>query len=352
MKILVMGAGAIGCFVGGQLAAGGHEVTLVGRPALMAAVAANGLTLHWPDRPAIQSRPKTSTTTTDLNPPYDFIFLTVKAPATAQAIAEVAPLFGDTQTILVSLQNGIGNEEQAAAALGPEKVIAGTITFPIEMPEPGLVEVSKAGGGLGLAPLHPNQPLNRLGEALCQAGLTTVVYSDYRAIKWSKLILNIAANATSAILNQAPAEIIARPELFNLEIDALREALKVMRVLGVRAVRLPGYPIDRLARLAGLPYPLVRRFLRPLMAGGRGSKMPSLQIDLAAGRTTSEIEVLNGAIVRAGQRLGVNTPVNQALTEVLRGLVRGDLAWADYQGQPQRLLQVVAEYRHRQGYSN
>lgn len=349
MKILMMGAGAIGCFVGGQLAASGHQVTLVGRPALMAEVAANGLTLCWPDQPALQSRPETSTTTTGLKPTYDIIFLTVKAPATCQAVAQVAPLVGDTPAILVSLQNGIGNEERAAAALGTAKVMAGTITIPIEMPEPGLVKVSKAGGGLGLAPLHPDQPVNRLAETLRQAGLTTAVYSDYHAVKWSKLILNIVTNASSAILNQTPAEITARPELFNMEIEALREVLKVMRVLGIRAVRLPGYPIDRLARLANLPYPLVRHFLRPLMTGGRGSKMPSLQMDLAAGRPTSEIEVLNGAIVRAGKRLGIKTPVNQALTEVFSGLVRGDLAWAYYQGQPQRLLQVVAEYRQRQG---
>jgi 2-dehydropantoate 2-reductase len=349
MKILVMGAGAIGCLVGGHMAASGHEVTLIGRPPLVAAVAANGLTLHWPERPAVQSRPKTNTTTADLTPPYDFIFLTVKAPATSQAVAEVAPLIDDTPAILVSMQNGIGNEEQAAMVVGAGKVMAGTVTVPVQMPEPGLVEVSKAGGGLGLAPLHPGQPVTCLAEALCQAGLTTMVYSDYRSVKWSKLIVNIATNATSAILNQGPAEVITRTELFNLEIDAIREALKVMQALGVRPVKLPGYPIDRLARLARLPYPFVRHFLRPVLACGRGRKMPSLLTDLAAGRTVSEIEVLNGAIVRAGQRLGINTPVNQALTEILSGLFRGDLAWADYQGQPQRLLQAVAKCRHCQG---
>jgi 2-dehydropantoate 2-reductase len=79
------------------------------------------------------------------------------------------------------------------------------------------------------------------------------------------------------------------------------------------------------------------------MASGRGTKMPSLQIDLAAGRSTSEINVLNGAIVQAGQKLGIPTPVNRALTEILNGLVSGQLNWADYQGQPGKLIEAVAD---------
>lgn len=69
--------------------------------------------------------------------------------------------------------------------------------------------------------------------------------------------------------------------------------------------------------------------------------MPSLQIDLAAGRSASEINVLNGAIVEAGQRLGVATPVNQALTEILSGLVAGQRKWAEYQNQPEKLVEEI-----------
>jgi 2-dehydropantoate 2-reductase len=75
------------------------------------------------------------------------------------------------------------------------------------------------------------------------------------------------------------------------------------------------------------------------MLSGRGTKMPSLQIDLATGCATSEIDALNGAIVQAGQKLGVPTPVNQALTEILSSLVAGELVWEDYQNQPEKLLQ-------------
>lgn len=349
MKILIMGAGAIGCFVGGSLAAGGQQVTLVGRSALMQKITRDGLTLHRPNQPAQTVFPETATTIPD-NANYDFILLTVKAPDTIPAIKDLTGLIylsnPALKSCIVSLQNGIGNEEQLAAAFGAERVIAGTITIPIQAPEPGQIEVSKAKGGLGLAALHPGQPVTELADALNQAGLTSVIYDDYRAMKWSKLLLNIVTNASSAILNLPPADIIAQPALFNLEIRALQEGVAMMHAQGIRAVKLPGYPVDWLARLLSarwLPMVALRALLRPAMASGRGTKMPSLQIDLAAGRSTSEIDVLNGAIVQAGQKLGIPTPVNRAFTEILSGLVSGQLRWSDYQNQPHRLVEYVAK---------
>lgn len=339
MKILIMGAGAIGCFVGGSLAASGQTVTLVGRSSLMQKIAGDGLILRRPGQAPQVIRPET-VTSVPVDSSYDFVFLTVKAPDTPQAIRDLTGL----QTYFVSLQNGIGNEEQLAAAFGPERVIAGTITIPIQSPELGIIEVSKAKGGLGLAPLYFGQPVASLAETLNRASLPTLVYDNYRAIKWSKLLLNIINNAVSAILNQAPAQIIAQPALFDLEIKALQEGLAVMRAQRIQAVRLPGYPVNWLAWLASTPWlPMAakRAVLRPFMVSGRGTKMPSLYLDLAAGRATSEISVLNGAIVEWGRKVGVATPVNQALTDILSGLVAGRLERTDYQNQPERLLQEV-----------
>jgi 2-dehydropantoate 2-reductase len=141
-----------------------------------------------------------------------------------------------------------------------------------------------------------------------------------------------------------PTELIANPALFNLEIQALREGVQVMQTQGIRGVKLPGYPVDWLVRILGagwLPLPLVRTLLRPAMSSGRGSKMPSLHIDLAAGRDTSEVDALNGAIVEAGQRLGISTPVNQALTTILNDLVSGQVEWSEYRQQPERLLAAI-----------
>jgi len=350
LNVLVMGAGAVGCFVGGTLAAAGHQVTLVGRAALMNKIASAGLSIQWPGRSASTVWPETTLSTADLKPDYDFILVTVKSPDTAAAAEQLAALVrAAKQTWLVSLQNGIGNEEQLSATVGAHKVIAGAITIPMAMTETGCIEVTKPKGGLGLARLDQIEPVETLAGALNQAGLTTRIYPDYRAMKWSKLLLNIVNNASSAILNLPPAEIIARPELLDLEIEAIREGVQVMGAQGLRAVRLPGYPVDWLAWLVSagwLPPPLKRRVLRPFMRRGRGSKMPSLQLDLAAGRTRSEIETLNGAIVRAGKKLGISTPVNQALTEILPGIFTGELAWTEYQHQPAKLLAAVAANQH------
>ena len=208
-----------------------------------------------------------------------------------------------------------------------------------------MIAVSKDKGGLGLARLEADQPVEKLATALNEANLTTPVYDDWRAMKWSKLLLNIINNASSAILDEIPANIIANTDLFNLEIAALREGLVVMKAMQVDAVKLPGYAVDWLAWLIDsnwLPLALKRSILRPAMVSGRGSKMPSLHIDLEAGRASTEIMVLNGAIVAAGQKLGIATPVNLALTQVFSNLAHKEIAWSAYRHQADKLLKAIA----------
>ena len=139
LNILVMGAGAIGCFVGGSLAGQGHQVTLVGRPPLMEKIAGAGLTIRWPGKPAQTVFPKTETTltATAATTTYDFILITVKAPDTGDTAKQLAASIRTAdKTHLVSFQNGIGNEEQLAEFFSAKQVIAGTITIPIQVTEP------------------------------------------------------------------------------------------------------------------------------------------------------------------------------------------------------------------------
>ena len=345
LNILIMGAGAIGCFIGGHLAAAGHQVTLVGLSDLIPKIATAGLVLRWPNQSDQTVFPPTATTLVPPKTPYDFIVFTVKSPDTATAAQQLAALpLVTTNTHVISFQNGIGNEERLAELFGKQQVMAGTLTIPISLPELGVIEVSKAKGGLGVAPLAAGQPVDILTGALNQAGLPTTTYTDYRAMKWTKLLLNILCNASSAILNETPAQVLACTDLFNMEINALREGTDVIKAQGVKVVKLPGYPsvwMGRAVAARWLPLPVTRALLGPFARGGRGRKMPSLQIDLAAGRPTSEIEVMNGAIVRAGQEVGVPTPVNSALTTILRGLFAGELNWNDYQHRPDKLLAAI-----------
>lgn len=345
-NVLIMGAGAIGGFVGGTLAAAGHTVTLLGRPAPMQRIAAEGLSLAWPGQPARTVFPNAASDVSELtDSAFDFVLLTVKAPATETAARQLVPLLAKSNRAnVVSLQNGVGNEELLAQVLDAARVIAGTITIPIQTPAPGSIEVSKAKGGLGLAATSTGQPVEALADALNQAGLPTQTYADFQAMKWSKLLLNIVNNATSAILDEPPAKILSNRALFDLEIRALAEGAEVMHALGVPAVSLPGYPVPWLARLVSanwLPLPAKRAILRPFMVSGRGTKMPSLHIDLSSGRTVTEIDALNGAIVTAGQKTGVPTPANRVLTDTLNGITSGQLKWQDFCHRPEQLLEKM-----------
>jgi 2-dehydropantoate 2-reductase len=141
-------------------------------------------------------------------------------------------------------------------------------------------------------------------------------------MKWSKLLANLIANASSALLDMTPAQIFADRRLFEVEIAALREALAVMGALELRVVDLPGLPTRALAFATGkLPTGLSRPLMARAVGRGRGGKMPSLHIDAHAGRGKSEVDWLNGAVARRGAELGVPTPVNRLLNELLLDMV-------------------------------
>ena len=157
-------------------------------------------------------------------------------------------------------------------------------------------------------------------------------------MKWSKLISNLMSNAASAIFDMTPAEVFADPDGFALEMDQIRETLDVMKGLGIRPVNIPGVPIRALCfAVRYLPAFIARPILVKAVGGGRGSKMPSFYIDLHAGRKESEVEFLNGAVVRYGKKTGVPTPVNKAYYETLTALAQGSLPMSTYDHAPKKL---------------
>jgi 2-dehydropantoate 2-reductase len=185
--------------------------------------------------------------------------------------------------------------------------------------------------------------VDELAVTLRQASFDRVtVYADHQAIKWSKLLLNILSNALPTILDMPPGKVYAQRPLFDLERAVFREALAVMRGLGLRPVPLPGYPVPLFAwGMDRLPSAVLHPLFRQLIVSGRGGKTPSLHLDLLKGKPKSEVDFLNGAVVRYARRIGLPVPVNQALHRTLKAIVSGEAPWAEFRRQPGKLLAQV-----------
>ncbi len=344
MNILSFGAGAIGTYIGGSLALAGHQVVFIERPDVVDELHQRGLRLDLSldKRRISKERFLLGSSAFVAVPkleealeygPFDIALFALKSYDTVTALEEILPYTGKMPPVLC-LQNGVENETAIESILGPEKVIAGTITSAIGRQAAGDIVLEKL-RGVGVA---GGQPLvERLVAAFEGAHLNTRLFPCAAAMKWSKMLTNLLGNSTSAILDMTPVQVFAQPDLYRLEMVQLREALAVMAAQNLDVVDLPGTPVRILARLAGWP-----GFLRPLAANvigrGRGYKMPSFHIDLHSGRGKSEVGWLNGAVVRTGEKIGVATPVNKLLNETLQALTRGDIPLDAYRGQPEKLL--------------
>jgi 2-dehydropantoate 2-reductase len=340
MHVLCFGAGAIGSLVGARLSAAGVAVTLLARRDHVAAVRTWGLILEAPGERLVCKRLDSVTAVEDLASPPDLVVLTVKAYQTAEALAALAPALPPGAAVLC-LQNGVGSEELVAAAIGAPRTVAGSITISAERPRPGVVRQQSRVGGVGVAPVAPGGDVSAWVRMFRDAGIPAASYRDFREMKWSKLLINLFTNATSAILDVAPSAVVDDPRLFALERRALREALAVLRGLGLRPTSLPDYPVPVLPLLAAAPPAFVRPLLRRLIRRGRGDARTSLWRDLARGRRESEVSALNGAVAREAARLGIPAPVNAALTEVLTAIASGRRDAAEFRGRPEALLQAV-----------
>jgi 2-dehydropantoate 2-reductase len=345
VAIVVVGAGAIGLLVAGRLAQSPADTALLARPAVAAAIAKHRLRILQDGVVQIVEGLTVATDPAALDQcaaEPELAILCVKGYDTTSALPSLEAL--RPQAVL-TLQNGIGNEEILAERFGARRVISGAITSSVEIEAPGRIAVTKS-GGIGLAPVDGRADIGRWAAALGAAGFRARAYADYQALKWSKALLNMLGNATAAILDMPVPAIYADRRLVALEREAFREALQVMDRLGIRPVNLPRYPAALLAlAMRHVPAALLDPLLRRLIASGRGGKAPSLHLDLARGNPRSEGDLLYGAVVRAAEQAGLAAPTNCTLRDTLRGIASGTLAWDEYRHNPDRLLALVAEHR-------
>jgi 2-dehydropantoate 2-reductase len=346
MRFVCFGTGAIGAYIGGSLALAGHNVVFVDRPEVAASLRQCGILLEAPESDQQQTRrienPQVVGSAAEAfkTGPYDAGILAVKSFDTPSVIDSLRLLAAGVPPV-VSFQNGVENEPALAALLGAERVIPGTVTTAIGRKGPGAVVVERL-RGIGISAGHPLSPA--LLDAAAGAGLRPRGYENPAAMKWSKLLTNLIANATSAILDMPPAQIYANPALYRIEARMLRETLHVMQAQNIPVVDLPATPVRLLAWIiARLPLGVSRALLVRSVVSGRGAKMPSFHIDLAAGRKNSEVTYLNGAVARYGKKHHTPAPVNHTLTRILTDIAAGAEAWETYAHRPEALLEKIPD---------
>lgn len=336
MKIAIVGAGSVGSFVGAKLSISGEEIALVGREPHISIVRTNGLVAEFPKEKKLVKNLLAFTNLSDLKKgnfnPKIFLF-TMKSYHTKQSCEELVSVFGRKCNIL-TLQNGIGNEETISSFFGEEKTISGALSISVSLIEPGRVRQNTHKGGVGLAPVliesRTKKVVYKLKKIFKRANFNTMVFKNYRELKWSKLLLNIVANASSAIYDLSPSKIVNDKEMFLQEQIAFREACKVISKLGLKIVNLPDYNMNLLKFIVNLPRPIAQLILRNKIGKSRGEKMPSLWQDLIKGKKYSEVEVLNGAIVKYGRRLQIDTPANDFLYHTLKNIIEGKFNWEKF----------------------
>jgi 2-dehydropantoate 2-reductase len=266
--------------------------------------------------------------------PFDVALFALKSFDTQSALEGIKP-YAEKMPPVLCLSNGVSNEPAIASALGKDKVIYGTVTSAIGRRGAGDIVLERL-RGVGVAKGHPLS--EKLHNTFNAAYLNSQLFDDAHSMKWSKMLTNLIANPTSAILDMTAGEVFADRGLYKLEIEMLRECLAVMDAQEFHVVDLPGTPVRALAFATKLPLWLSRPILSRAAGAGRGAKMPSFHIDLHSGRRKSEVEYLHGEVVRAGQKCNVPTPVNKVLTETLLALTNKDIPLEEFAHKPEKLL--------------
>jgi 2-dehydropantoate 2-reductase len=311
-KVAVVGAGAVGCFYGAMLARAGARVVLIGRAPHVAAIRGDGLKLEMAGR--VETIRAQASTSLDAVDGADLILLCVKSTDTGDVARQLAPLLAPEATVLC-LQNGVENAAIVARHVR-QPVIPAVVYVATAMA--GAASVKHFGGGqLVIGPLDADaarQPATalRLQDIVAlfdAAGVPVTVSSDVIAELWSKLLVNCAYNAISALAQAPYAALAAQPAVRAVQEAIVREVVAVANADGIKLqVESSLRAMERIA--VAMP-----------------GQYSSTAQDMAR-RKPSEIDHLNGFVARRGGELGVAVPINQTLAALVK-LVEAGYARSD-----------------------
>jgi 2-dehydropantoate 2-reductase len=334
---LIFGAGAIGTYIGSRLITHGQNVVFIERSQVVSLLRQQGLKMNFHGQEQRILHPDVYNSIPEVLAlgTFDIAVFALKSYDTASALASVRTYETNFPPILC-FQNGVENEAVIGQVLGKDKVIAGTITSSVGRRGAGDIILERQ-RGIGIADVHPLS--KSIHQVFIQAGMNAHLYATPSGMKWSKMLTNLLANASSAILDMTPVDILRNFALYKVEISQLREALTIMRTLHIPLVNLPGTPVRLFAWAVEQLHPALSQPLIAQIAGrGRGQKMPSFHIDLHSGRQNSEVDYLNGAVVRFGELLNITTPVNRWLNQTLLKLTKDLLPINEYAQQPDKFI--------------
>jgi 2-dehydropantoate 2-reductase len=311
----IVGAGSIGCYVGARLAAAGSEVVLVGRQRLAEEIAAHGLRATDYRGADVRVREPSYTTDPALVADADLVLVTVKSDATQQVARSLAGVLRP-DALVVSLQNGVHNAETLGAALGAERVLAGMVPFNVAHLGDGVFHQ----GSEGDLEVARDGRLVPYVDAFAAAGLPLVLRDDLPAVLWAKLLLNLnnAINALSGL--PLKAELSQRDYRACLAL-AQKEALAILTAAGIRPARITPLPAKLVPLLLGMPDGVFRRLASSMLEIDPIARS-SMADDLTLGRRT-EVDWINGEVVRVAASVGRAAPINARVVELVRAAEQG-----------------------------
>jgi 2-dehydropantoate 2-reductase len=302
MKVCVLGAGAMGSSIGGLLADAGSEVYLIDTWAEhVNAMNSQGLKL----RVGSSDRTVKVRAATDCQGigQADLIIVLVKSFNTREAIENAGPIIGGN-TVIMSLQNGLGNEEIIEEIVGKKHVLGGRTFAGGSVLAPGHVIANTTGKQTYIGELDgtTTERVTRIAEEFKRAGLLITVSSNIVGIMWDKLLVNVATGALCGITRLPYGGLYKMPELMECALEAVSEGIAVAKASGVKlSTKDPQEAWFKASE--GLPEEF----------------QPSLSQSLEKGLRT-EIDFINGAVVRCGERCKVPTPVNKTLVASIKGI--------------------------------
>ncbi len=304
MRIAVMGTGGTGGYFGGLLARAGEEVAFIARGAHLEAIRKNGLAV----KSVLAGDFTISATATD-DPgdigPVDFVLFCVKAYDNAVAAEQIRPLIGP-ETIVLSVQNGIDNEQQIGEVIGPDPILGCVSYVSSTIKSPGVIAQTGGPGTIVFGEMHggTSARAETLQSTLQNSGITAELHSDIQTALWQKFLGICGVNGVTALTRLPMGEIVACEETLSLMRGTMEEVEAVARANGVN---LPEGCVDQSMEFFSSVEPSVRG---------------SMYYDLAAGRRL-ELEVLNGTVVRLGSEYEIPTPINFAIYAALKPYLNG-----------------------------